>query len=97
MAKLSRSDVLKLARLARLHLSDEEVTLFQQEISAILGYVEQLQEADLDGVEPTYQVTGLKDVMRPDEVKDYGVSPEALLMNAPATESGHIKVKRVLG
>lgn len=97
MAKLSHSDVLKLARLARLHLSDEEVSLFQTEISAILGYVEQLQNADLEGVEPTYQVTGLKDVMRPDEIKDYGVTPEALLKNAPATEKGHIKVKRVLG
>lgn len=97
MAKLSRSDVLKLARLARLHLSDEEVETFQKEISAILGYVEQLQQADLKDVEPTYQVTGLKDVMRPDEVKEYGVSPAELLKNAPATENGHIKVKRVLG
>lgn len=97
MAKLSRSDVLKLARLARLHLSDEEVETFQKEISAILGYVEQLQQADLKDVEPTYQVTGLKDVMRPDEVKEYGVSPAELLKNAPATENSHIKVKRVLG
>ncbi len=96
MAKLSRSDVLKLARLARLHLSDEEVVSFQQEISAILSYVEQLQQADLTGIEPTYQVTGLKDVTRPDEIKDYGVSPDKLLKNAPATEKGHIKVKRVL-
>ena len=96
MAKLSRGDVLKLARLARLQLSDEEVETFQKEISAILGYVEQLQQADLEGVEPTYQVTGLKDVMRPDEVKEYGVSPAELLKNAPAAENGHIKVKRVL-
>ena len=66
------------------------------DISAILGYVEQLQKVDLKGVEPTYQVTGLKNVMRPDVIKDYGVSPEALLKNAPATEKGHIKVKRML-
>lgn len=96
MAKLSREDVLKLARLARLKLSDAEIERFQNEISAILGYVEQLQNADLSGLEPTYQVTGLKDVTRPDVVKDYGVSPEELLKNAPATEDGHIKVKRML-
>lgn len=97
MAKLTRDDVLKLARLARLHLSDEEVESFRQEINAILGYVEQLQKVDLEGIEPTYQVTGLKDVMRPDEIKDYGVSPQELLKNAPASEDGQIKVKRMLG
>ena len=96
MAKLSRDDVLKLARLARLHLSDDEIERFQDEISTILGYVEQLQEVNLDGIQPTYQVTGLKDITRPDVVKDYGTSAEELLKNAPATKDGHIKVKRML-
>ena len=86
-----------MAKLARLHLSDDEIQQFAGEISAILGYVEQLQQVDLKDYEPTSQVTGLKNVMRPDKVKDYGVSPEELLKNAPATESGHIKVKRILG
>lgn len=97
MAKLSRDDVLKLARLSRLHLTEEEVELYTKEISAILGYVEQLQNIDLEDVEPTFQVTGLKNVTRPDEVYDYGVTPEELLKNAPATQDGHIKVKRMLG
>ncbi len=97
MAKLSREDVLKLARLARLHLSDEEVEQFGDEIGAILQYVEQLNEIDLSGLEPTNQVTGLTNVMRTDEIVEYGVSPEDLLKNAPATEAGHIKVKRMLG
>jgi len=95
MAKLTREDVLKLARLSRLHLTDEEVEKFQKEIEAILGYVEQLQNVDLS-LEPTYQVTGLTNVTRPDEVIDYGASPGDLLKNAPATEDGHIKVKRML-
>lgn len=68
MAKLSQDDVLKLARLARLELSDEEVQQFQNEFNAILGYVEQLQKVDISGLEPTSQVTGLKDVMRQDEI-----------------------------
>ena len=96
MADLKSKDILKLARLARLHLSDEEVEQFRNEISAILGYVEQLQKVDTKGLEPTYQVTGLKNVMRPDMVKDYGATPADLLKNAPATEKGHFKVKRIL-
>ncbi len=96
MATLSREDVLKLARLARLRLTDDEVDQFTKEISAILEYINQLQSVDLTGVEPTYQVTGLKNVMRPDEVIDYGASPEELLKNAPATEKEHFKVKRMV-
>lgn len=97
MAKLSRDDVLKLARLSRLRLSEEEITQFQTEISAILGYVEQLSSVDTTGLEPTSQVTGLTNVMRQDEVIDYGTTPEDLLKNAPATEKSQFKVKRVLG
>ena len=96
MAKLTDEDVLKLARLSRLHITEDEVQRFKDEISAILQYVEQLQDVDLEGVEPTNQVTGLKNVMREDVVRDYGMTPEDLLKNAPATESGHIRVKRVL-
>lgn len=97
MAKLSKDDVLKLARLSRLRLSDDEVATFQAEISEILGYVEQLSSVDTKGLEPTSQVTGLTNVMRKDEVIDYGTSQEALLKNAPALEKKQFKVKRVLG
>lgn len=96
MAKLTRDEVLKLALLARLRLSDAEVDKFTTEIEAILGYVEQLQTVDLEGLEPTYQVTGLTNVMRPDDIVEYGTSPKELLKNAPATENGQIKVKRML-
>jgi aspartyl-tRNA(Asn)/glutamyl-tRNA(Gln) amidotransferase subunit C len=96
MAKLSTEDVLKLARLARLRLSDEEVDKFKDEISSILEYVEQLQQVDLGNLKPTQQVTGLTNVTRKDEVLDYGATPEDLLKNAPSTEEGHIKVRRML-
>ncbi len=96
MAKLSRDDVLKLARLSRLHLTDDEIDQFTKEITSILTYVEQLQKLDLNNVKPTNQVTGLTNVMRPDEIVDYGASQKELLKNAPATHDGHIKVKRVL-
>ena len=96
MAKLTEEDVLKLARLSRLHLSDEEKEQFRSEIESILGYVDQLQKVQLEDIKPTNQVTGLENVMRVDEVKDYGVTPEELLKNAPATQDGLIKVRRVL-
>ncbi len=96
MAKLSTEDVLKLAKLSRLHLTDQEIDNFSEEIGAILTYVQQLQTVDLDKLEPTLQVTGLTNVMRDDVVIDYGPTPTELLENAPALEDGHIKVKRML-
>src|SRR5688500_7419957 len=97
MAKLSREDVLKMARLSRLRLSEEEIDQFGAEISEILGYVEQLSKVDTKGLEPTSQVTGLTNVMREDEVIDYGPTQDELLKNAPAVEKKQFKVKRVLG
>lgn len=97
MADLSRDDVLKLARLARLTLTDEEVAQYQIELSEILRYVEQLQGADVEGLEPTYQVTGLKNVTRNDEIVDYGLTPEDLLRIAPTTQDRQVKVKRMIG
>lgn len=97
MAKLTREDILKLAKLARLRLTDAEVDKFQDEISSILGYVEKLDDVTTDGLKPTYQVTGLTNISRVDEVRDYGSSPDELLKNAPATDGRYIKVKRMIG
>lgn len=96
MSKLSKEEVLKLAKLSKLRLSDEEIEKFQKEISDILGYVEQLSSVDTEGLKPTSQVTGLENVARKDEIIDYGVSNEELLKNAPDTKDGQFKVKRVL-
>ena len=97
MAKLSRDDVLRLARLARLDLSDDEVDEFAGELSDILQYVEQLQAVDVAGLKPTNQVTGLTNVTRADVVKDYGYQAAELLKNVPQTSGDQIKVKRMLG
>lgn len=97
--KLSRDDVLKLARLGRLRLSDEEIEQYQSELSAILDYVKQLDGVDTTDLRPTYQVTGLTSVepnaTRADEVTDQ-VSQAELMKNLPASEGGHIKVKRMI-
>jgi aspartyl-tRNA(Asn)/glutamyl-tRNA(Gln) amidotransferase subunit C len=97
MTELTREDVLKLARLARLDLTDEEAEAFRKEMSAILDYVALLNDADVAGLEPTSQVTGLKNVMREDSVIDYGISPEDLLRLAPKSQDGQIKVNRMIG
>jgi aspartyl-tRNA(Asn)/glutamyl-tRNA(Gln) amidotransferase subunit C len=97
MTKLTREDVLKLARLARINLSDDEVDKFAAEFSAILQYVEQLQAVDVNGLDPTNQVTGLTNVMRKDEIRDYGYTKEELLKNVPKVKDNLIQVKRMIG
>lgn len=97
MTKLTRDDVLKLAQLARIDLTDEEVDIFAAEFTEILGYVEQLNTVDVEGLKPTSQVTGLTNVTRKDEVKDYGYKAQDLLKNVPAIDDDLIKVKRMIG
>lgn len=96
MTKVTLEEVFALARLAKITLTPEQAARMQQEISQILGFVEQLNKLDTTGVEPTYQVTGLTNVTRPDEIIDYGTTPEELRQNAPSQQDGSLKVKRVL-
>jgi len=97
MAKISSEDILKLAKLSKLQLSEAEIEKFKDEISAILDYVEKLSSVDTEGLEPTSQVTGLENVTRSDEIIDYSAKPKELLSNAPSTEKNQFKVKRILG
>ena len=85
-----------MAHLSRLKLTEEEIERSRSELSEILGYVEMLDKVDVSGLEPTYQVTGLKNVMREDDVKKYQASPADLLKNAPAVQGNQFKVKRVI-
>lgn len=96
MTTISLNDVKKLATLSALSLSGEEAIRLQGELQNILKFVEQLDAVDTTGVEPTYQVTGLQNIWRDDELIDYGLDRAALLKNAPDTQDGHVKVKRVL-
>ncbi len=97
MAKLSREDILKLAKLARLRLGEDEISAFQHEISEILTYVELLDSADTDGLKPTYQITGLSNVAREDTEINYGTDSKMLFKNAPASQGAYLKVKRMIG
>ena len=96
MSQITLEEVFALARLAKITLTEAQATQMQQEISQILEFVAQLDAVDTSGLEPTYQVTGLMNVTRPDELIDYGVTSNDLLANAPDQQDGSLKVKRVL-
>ncbi len=96
MTSISIADVRKLAVLSALSMTDAEAEKLTSELQNILAFVEQLNEVDTSGVEPTYQVTGLENVWRDDEIIDYKLDRDALLKNTPNHQDGQIKVKRVL-
>lgn len=96
MTKLNKSDVKRLADLARLSLTDAELEQFSGEFSNILEYVEQLKDADTDGLKPTYQINGLTTVTRKDELIDYKTTQASLLKNVPKVKDKQIQVRRVL-
>ena len=96
MAHIGREDILKLAKLARLKLDKKESLQLEIDLNSILGYVDLLQDVDTGNLEPTYQVTGLVNATRPDNVVNYGPSPDELLANAPELESHFIKTKRIM-
>lgn len=95
MTQISSDTVLALARLSNLQLEQDEVAGLVKDISGILAYVEQLNELDTEGVEPTYQVTGLENVWRSDEVET-GIERDQLLALAPESKDDQIKVPKVL-
>jgi aspartyl-tRNA(Asn)/glutamyl-tRNA(Gln) amidotransferase subunit C len=85
---IDREQVLHVAKLARLKLSDEEVERMSGELSAILEHVDNINELDLEGVEPTTHVVPLENVLREDEPRP-SLSRERALEQAPdADESG---------
>ena len=96
MSKISRDEMAKVAKLARIELSDVELAGMAVEVSSILDFVETIQNTDTAGIEPTSQVTGLKDVWREDEIKKSKISPKDLLAGAPEILDGYVKVKKVL-
>ena len=96
MSKLSIEEIQRVAKLARISLSDEELASMALEASSILDFVEIIQNTNTDGVATTSQVTGLTDVWREDEVKKSKVTPKDLLAGAPDTHDGYVKVRKVL-
>lgn len=96
MSTVSRDDIIKLAALSSLKLKDDEIDGLRSDIDMILSYVEQLNELDTKDVVPAYQVTGLTNVFRSDDVSNGSVSREKLLALAPNHQDNQVKVPKVL-
>jgi aspartyl-tRNA(Asn)/glutamyl-tRNA(Gln) amidotransferase subunit C len=87
--------VRRIAHLARIAVADGEVEHLQGEINAILDFVEQLKEVNVEGVEPMTSVTPMKLRLRKDEVSDGG-DADKVLANAPQSEDGFFLVPKVV-
>jgi aspartyl-tRNA(Asn)/glutamyl-tRNA(Gln) amidotransferase subunit C len=87
--------VRRIGRLARIRVEESEVEKYQGEINAILGFVEQLAEVDVSGVEPMTSVTPMQLRRREDKVTDGGY-PERVVKNAPLTEDNFFMVPKVI-
>ncbi len=92
---VDQTTVRRIARLARIAVSDQDVPHLQGELNAILQFVEQLNEVDVTGVEPMTSVTPMAMKKRQDVVDD-GAYPERVLANAPAREDGYFVVPKVV-
>jgi len=96
MTHISDEDTRHLAQLSGLQLSDDELKQLGSTIGNVLSYVQELDELTTDGVTPTYQVSGLQNVWRTDDVQASAVTRKELLALAPASQSDQIKVPKVL-
>jgi len=93
---ISESDVRHVALLARLALTDEQVTQLQVELNSILGNIDELKALDLAGVQPTAHALEVTNSMRADEVKSC-LPRELALLNAPEAEDGAFVIPAIVG
>jgi aspartyl-tRNA(Asn)/glutamyl-tRNA(Gln) amidotransferase subunit C len=96
MSTLSRAEVAKLANLARIEMTDSELDALSSEFAVILGAVDRIQGAPLDGVKPTSHPLPINNVTRPDVVIP-SLTPEEALSGAPAQEEQRFRVPQILG
>ncbi len=89
-------DIRRIAALARLELTDDEVPRLQGQVEQILHYVEQLGKLDLDGIEPTAHAGELFDVLREDGTEGPGLSREEALANAPLVAQDQFRLPKVV-
>lgn len=92
--KLTQIQVKHVAKLANLNLTPEEEEKYSQQLSKILDYIDQLNQVDTEGVEPTYNVSGQENVMAKDEVSD-SLSQEEAIKNGANTKNGYFVTKGV--
>lgn len=84
-----------IARLSRLHLTDEEIKFFETQVAQILSFVDKLKEVDVEGVEPTSHPLTLSNVFREDEPKP-SIPIEEFLKNAPRAKGSFFEVPKII-
>lgn len=94
--RIARADVVHVAKLARLALTDEEAERFTEQLAVILEHAEDVAALDLEGVPPTAHPLPLENVLRPDEVRPC-LDRDEVLAQAPAAEDGRFRVPRIMG
>jgi aspartyl-tRNA(Asn)/glutamyl-tRNA(Gln) amidotransferase subunit C len=92
---VDRDTVRRVARLARIAVSDDEIEPLQAQLNGILGFIEQLREVDVEGVEPMTTVVATAMKMRDDVVTEGG-NAKAVTANAPASADGFFEVPKVV-
>lgn len=91
---LTREDVVKIAHLARLALTDDELAHYGEQLAAILDYAARLEELDLEGIEPSAH-GGRQNIMR-DDIVTSSLPREDVLFNAAAASDGQFLIQSVL-
>jgi aspartyl-tRNA(Asn)/glutamyl-tRNA(Gln) amidotransferase subunit C len=92
---IGKEEVERVAKLARLDITEAEKEAFSRQLSSILTYIEQLKSIDTTGIEPTATVLDQTNVFRDDVVRP-GLSVERALANAPEGDGGYLKVPKIL-
>ena len=93
--KITENQVRQVAKLSRLALDDEQITQFTEQMGSILGYIEKLNELDVESVPPLAHCLPIHNVFRQDEIKP-SLDPADALANAPQTHENYFKVPKIL-
>jgi len=94
--RITRDDVVHVARLARLELSDDEIERFTVQLGDVLDHASDIEALQLDDIEPTSHPLEMANVARPDELRE-SLARSDVLAAAPSTESGRFRVPPILG
>ncbi len=92
---ISREETQHIAGLARVGATEKEIDKFSHDLSTILDWMKQLEEVNLDNVEPTAHISGVKNILREDKIREF-LNKDGIIKLFPEEKDGYDKVKSVL-
>jgi aspartyl-tRNA(Asn)/glutamyl-tRNA(Gln) amidotransferase subunit C len=95
VSTITTNEIVRIAELARLHLTETEIESFSKDLSEILDYMNQIDKVDVSNIKPTDSTLSLRTILRPDE-EHQSLSLEQLLRNAAKVDKGYFSVPPVL-